>query len=258
LTSSFLNQSGSVLKTTSASIDKGLSLDFVNKKYALGDYNDANGKFKLIVDDANGLISTTDTFGINGLQIGAGYTNIGQFSGGYVFLGTNLGLRTIQAFDTQFTSNGLSLDFENDIYKIGSFNGNNTQIVINDISSTITLSGSVLISGSATLNDVTLQPASVDDINLSSSAYTITSWGVYRVTVGNTTFTNTLNLPDPLLFPGYEITIINSDQTNQFQFGTNAPYGLSGNSSWSTMGPITMMILKSIGGKWIGPKISES
>jgi len=259
LTSSFLNQSGSVLKTTSASIDKGLSLDFANQKYTLGDYINSNNQFKLIVDDANSLISTTDNFGTNGLQIGAGYTNIGFFTGTYAYLGINGGNGTIQTFDTPSTSNGLSLDFNNNIYKIGSFNGNNTQIVINDISSSIALSGSVLISGSATLNGVTLEPASVDNINISSSNYNITSWGVYRVTVGDNTLNYNLNLPDPTLFPGYEISIINSDRSsNVCQFGTNPPYRLSGTSTWDNIEPNIMMILKSIGGKWIGPKIPES
>ena len=151
---SYLNQSSSILKTTSASIDKGLKLDFNNSIFTLGDYNNSNNQFKIIIDDVSRLISTTDNFGTNGLQIGSGFTNIGQFTGGYTYLGINQGLQTIQTFDTPSTSNGLSLDFINDIYKIGGFNGNNTQIVIDDVAQTITITGSVL------LNTITDTPQS--------------------------------------------------------------------------------------------------
>jgi len=151
---SYLNQSSSILKTTSASIDKGLKLDFNNSIFTLGDYNNSNNQFKIIVNDANQLISTTDSNGANGLQVGGGFTNIGAFTGGYTYLGINQGLQTIQTFDTPSTSNGLSLDFINDIYKIGGFNGNNTQIVIDDVAQTITITGSVL------LNTITDTPQS--------------------------------------------------------------------------------------------------
>jgi hypothetical protein len=62
LTSSFLNQSGSVLKTTSASIDKGLSLDFANEKYTLGDYNST----KIVINDTSSSISLSGSVSITG------------------------------------------------------------------------------------------------------------------------------------------------------------------------------------------------
>jgi len=51
LISSFLNQSGSILKTTSASVNTGLKLDFVNKTYQLGDYTESNNGVTLNVND---------------------------------------------------------------------------------------------------------------------------------------------------------------------------------------------------------------
>lgn len=123
----------------------GLNLNFTSQIFVLGDYDDINSKFKLIVDDANSLITTTDANGTNGLQIGTGFTNIGQFTGSYTYIGINQGNATIETFDTASTSNGLSLDFVNKVYKFGGFNYNATFLQIDDANLTTTLQTDILV-----------------------------------------------------------------------------------------------------------------
>jgi hypothetical protein len=242
LTSSFLNQSNNTLKATYNSVDNGLILDISRSMYYLGDFGNVNSECYLQLTPSQGFMVTSD-------------------SGDYpsrLRLDHNIFSTDVRDFDDNYVSQ-VSQNSTSIISKV--FDDTNTPRVfteINQTSSSIALSGSVTISGSATLNNVTLEPTTEDNINLSSAAYTITSWGVYRIITGDNTYNYNLNLPDPTLFPGREICLINSDQTNQFQFGTNAPYKLSGTTGWSLMDPNIMMILKSIGGKWIGPKIPES
>ena len=57
LTSSFLYQSESVLKSIYTGSDTGLKLDFSQSQFILGDYADSGSKTKLTVDDTNKLIT---------------------------------------------------------------------------------------------------------------------------------------------------------------------------------------------------------
>ena len=134
VSSSFLYQSGSLLKTRFGGSDVGLYLDFSNLKYTLGDNannvgfisNLGNSSFaigdptyygqgtSLIVDDNNELIKTT-------------------------YGGSDL---------------GLSLDFTNNQYKLGDYNnGNNgTKLTLDDINSRIDISKDTYITGSLYLS----------------------------------------------------------------------------------------------------------
>jgi len=142
-----------IRSSTTGSQLYGLELDFTNSKFTLGDYDNVNNQFKIIVDDANTLISTTDSNGVNGLQIGGGFTNIGAFTGGYTYLGINQGSKTISTFATASTPNGLSIDFLNGLYNFGSFNTIGNFIAINDTSNSITTQTSNLLFEGASLQD---------------------------------------------------------------------------------------------------------
>lgn len=118
----------------------------------IGDFNNYQNGFSFIVDDANSIIKTTDSVGINGLQIGTGFTNIGQFTGSFTYIGINQGDATIKAFDTASTSNGLSLDFANELYKFGS---NNCEIKCDNLSQFIEFTTNALIFTNAALQSNT-------------------------------------------------------------------------------------------------------
>jgi hypothetical protein len=121
----------------------------------LGDFNGYVHNMSLTIDDENYLISTTDTFGVNGLQVGAGYTNIGSFTGGFCYIGINQGAQTIQFFNSASTSNGLSIDFTSNIYKFGNFNGGLTYIEVNEGSTFINLQTDILKLTGTPLEDPT-------------------------------------------------------------------------------------------------------
>lgn len=251
LTSSFLQQTNNTIQTVyNGTINSGILLNLSQSEYKLGAWNTGNFT-NIVVYDTNKQIAID---ALDLIIIGDNSTN--QNGTQLIINDTSQSIKTT----TGTGDKGLSLDFANLQYSLGDYNNinNGTRIIINDISSSISITGSVSITGSATLNSVTLEPTTGDKINLSAASYNITSWGIYRITTGDNTLNYNLNLPDPTLFPGREICLINSDQTNQFQFGTNSPYKLSGTTGWSLMDPNIMMILKSIGGKWIGPKIPES
>jgi hypothetical protein len=257
-----INDVNQTILTLNQNEENGLRLDFFNMEYKLGTLYDPNSIYLLVGQD---IIQTSYKNHNSGFYFDMAESkyrigDYGRYRNG-VYIDIDDDNNRIETYHSG-SKVGLQIDSNNgtDTYTLGQYDngGNKTKLIVDDYNQTITLSGSVLISGSATLNDISLSPASVDDIDLHRFDYTITSWGVYRVTTGDNTLNHNLNLPDPLLFPGREISIVNSDQTNQFQFGTNAPYKLSGTSGWSLMEPNIMMILKSIGGKWIGPKIPES
>lgn len=258
LTSSYLVQSfPNTLLTRFPGAETGLMIDYANDIYKFGDYNNIVSGTQISMDNSNQQIRAISSGSATFIAQVHNNTRGGVYLGNPNYFTSNeaglydvggdapLAVLAVEPGDIY------SYRYSPSIKVDGSSN-------LTSIAYGLDITGSIAISGSATLNGVTLKPASVDGIDLSSAAYTISSWGVYRVTVGDNTFTYNLNLPDPARFPGYEISIINSDQTNQFQFGTNAPYKLSGTSGWSLMEPNIMMILKSIGGKWIGPKIPQS
>jgi len=128
----------------------GLNLNFSNRQYTLGEYDNTNNKFKLIVDDTNSLIQTTDFNGVNGLVVGTGFTNIGQFTGSFTYIGINQSSATIQTFDTASSSNGLSIDFTSNSYRIGDFRNSSDCILINSANNSIeTITSSLIFTGAS-------------------------------------------------------------------------------------------------------------
>jgi hypothetical protein len=257
-----ISDTNQTILTLNQNEENGLRLDFFNMEYKLGTLYGPNSIYLLVGQDTIQTSYKNHNSGFYFDMNGSRY-RIGDY-GGYrngVYIDIDDDNNRIETYYSG-SKVGLQIDNNNgtDTYTLGQYNngGNKTKLIVDDYNQTIILSGSVAISGSATLNDITLEPASVDDIDLSISAYTITSWGVYRITTATGPTNYYLNLPDPNSFPGREICLINSDQIQQAYFGDNAPYKLSGDSGWGTMEPNIMMILKSIGGKWIGPKIPES
>jgi hypothetical protein len=247
LTSSFLQQTDNTIQTVyEGTTNSGISLQLSQSTYLFGAWNTGNYTNIIVYDK----LKVIDVDSIGDIRIGD--TSFNQHGTALTINDTDQLIRTSNGP----INKGLSLDFANEKYTLGNYNNinNGTKIVINDTSGSIILSGLVAISGSATLNDVTLEPASIDGIDLSTANYTITSWGAYRVIKAFDGTTHYLNLPDPTLFLGYEISIINSDLDNYVSFGTNAPYKLGG-SGWSALYSNNMILLKSIGGKWIGPQI---
>jgi hypothetical protein len=248
LTSSFFQQTNNTIQTVyEGATNSGILLNLSQSEYRFGSWNTGNFTNIIITDELKAI--NVNSVG----EIRIGDTSFNQNSTTLTINDISQSIKTSQGgFDK-----GLSLDFAALQYSLGDFNNinNSTKIVINDTSGSISLSGSVSITGSATLNDVTLEPTTGDNIDLSTLDYDIISWGVYRITVASNGTIYYLNLPDPTLFPGREICIINSDTVKQAYFKNNAPYKLSGTSNWFLMEPDIMMILKSIGGKWIGSKI---
>jgi hypothetical protein len=149
---SYLNQSSSILKTTSASIDKGLSLDFASKEYTLGDYNNTYNGFKFIVNDTNQFIKTVNGSGDNGIIITNSFTFFGIRNNiQYLYFSVDYGLNSLALRTTNDISDGIELDLNNRIYKFGSYNLGTTWIEVDDQNNRITITGSVLLN---TITDI--------------------------------------------------------------------------------------------------------
>jgi hypothetical protein len=116
LTSSFLNQSNDILKTTSASADVGLKLDFPNGQYILGDNTDPNYQTYVVVNGG-------EASGNSNLQL-ISVDNIVTSDINLTIDGTGGYLKT--AYNDNDA--GLRLDFLNNEYWIGSgpINGGGT------------------------------------------------------------------------------------------------------------------------------------
>jgi hypothetical protein len=130
------------------------------RKSILGDYDDVFNQFKLIVDDINGFVKTTNADGDNGLIATSSYTQIGaNNSTNNFYLSVDVGGNFISTFKNNI-ENGLSLDFVGKNYRIGGFNENNNYIQIDDTNNRITFETSNLTFTGAGLED-TNAPAGV-------------------------------------------------------------------------------------------------
>lgn len=143
LGTSSLFESASVLKTVSASVDKGLKLDFANNVYTLGNnlYQNGtiaidNGYNEIYIHNQNIQIGNPDTTTL--FQI---YDNNSTISE----------INTLH----QFNAVGLKLDFVNNLYKFGDFDNTSgsTKLIIDDNARRITVSGSTIMSGSLTVTN---------------------------------------------------------------------------------------------------------
>jgi len=160
LGTSSLYDDGSVLKTISGSSDVGLKLDFANNQYDLK-VNDTNGGSGLYqnLDYTNNQYNIslgTGNAGIDGQGLQMQFNNTDAFVriGDYAQL-TN---GTIVLVDnnnsiikTQYGGNdiGLKLDFASSKYELGQLTGGNqTKLTVDDATQTITVTGSLDISGS--------------------------------------------------------------------------------------------------------------
>lgn len=94
-------------------------------------------------------------------------------------------------------------------------------------------------------------------IDLTSADYEMEGPGVYRVTHGSTSFDT--HFPDPTLFDGQWITIINNDTdlNDPADFHTHRPKKNGSNVDWDTCLFGEMMRFVSIGGLWRGGKFTE-
>jgi len=113
---SYLNQSGGILKTTSASVDLGLKLDFGNIISSLNNSNNIG----VVADGSEVRLGNID-----------GTTN-------HPFLSVDTG-RFISTYDTGSTGRGLGFNFTDRTYKLGEWDGaeNGTVIEVNDTNQTI-------------------------------------------------------------------------------------------------------------------------
>lgn len=133
LSSSFLYQDGSLLKSIYNGNDNGLYLDFDATLYQFGSLNTGT-RIEILLEDLS--LKTPD--------------------------GTNLvisGQNTLQNIKTQFQNNdnGLYLDFANYQYKLGDFQGlySGTKLTLDDGSGRIDLSKDTYITGSLTVSGIT-------------------------------------------------------------------------------------------------------
>jgi hypothetical protein len=110
--------------------------------------------------------------------------------------------------------------------------------------------------GTGTTNNLNYQTYNID---LATAAYSISGTGVYRISRGDNTSTNTINLPDPSGLIGGVIILINNDtsgnQTATFG-GSYLPYSLGSNSSSSSISYDNIFILYSINNEWRGGKLA--
>ena len=118
-TSLFLDDINQIIKTRNAGKDIGFYLDFVNFQFIFGDINNDFNGTKILMDDNYryiNIIANPITFWIDGLM------NVSYFN----YNGNDIGLK---------------LDFANNLYFLGDYNGltNSTQIIINNGNKDITL-----------------------------------------------------------------------------------------------------------------------
>lgn len=148
LTSSFFNQSNTILKTTSASIDIGLQLAFDYRTYLFGDYNSVQTGNALVINDYG--LETQMT--LNGYTQGFQFYNdpnskyyrigdLGNYENGSILLIDDWNSVT----KTQYQNNdiGLQLDFANDSYSLGDIGGvgNHNILTIDNLGGQIALAG---------------------------------------------------------------------------------------------------------------------
>jgi hypothetical protein len=135
LTSSYLYQTESILKTIYSGSDIGLKLDFASGQYTLGDYTDPNYQSRIIV---NGGAASGDS----SLQLALS-DNTRPSEINFTIDATNGYLKT------SYNGNevGLKLDFLNNVYQLGNFaHPNSGSITISG--SQVQLTGSAIITGS--------------------------------------------------------------------------------------------------------------
>ena len=119
----------------------------------LGDFNNYDNQYSLIIDDANEFIKTTNANGDNGIILTNSYAVLGSYnSTQYLYLSVDYGTNSIAAYNSALTSTGLNLDFTNELYKFGS---NNCEIKCDNLSQFIEFTTNALIFTDAALQSNT-------------------------------------------------------------------------------------------------------
>jgi hypothetical protein len=149
LGTSSLYESGSVLKSVYGGNDIGLKLDFANEQYYLGDYTSSKGLVR--ADCFNGSVHLS---GDNGTSIQLDGSNLETYiTSRYINLSSNDNNLSIiqngnnQSLVTSYSGSdiGLKLDYANSIYQLGQLTGGNqTKLTIDDPTSTISITGSLI------------------------------------------------------------------------------------------------------------------
>jgi hypothetical protein len=84
--------------------------------------------------------------------------------------------------------------------------------------------------------------------NLGSVPYIMETVGIFEFS----NCTQTITFPDPTLFNGKKITIINVDRYNNINIASTLPFWLGSDSEISVLGTYSMFNFVSINNKWRG------
>lgn len=107
----------------------------------LGDFNGYQNDMSFVIDDANSQIYTTASLGITGIYITndvfLGYANNTEYTGIRVEPSSGNYLITTRSFGNLI--NGLSINFNTEVYSLGGFSGNGNTIEIDDGNNNIKL-----------------------------------------------------------------------------------------------------------------------
>jgi len=101
--------------------------------------------------------------------------------------------------------------------------------------------------------------SAIYEVDLSIGNFEMTGTGIYRISRGDNGASNLLSFPDPSLFIGGSIILINNDTTgneNAYFGGSFLPYSLGGNTQPSRVGFDTISIFYSINNEWRGGYLS--
>ena len=227
---SYLKQETDVLKTVYSGNDIGVKLDLANKIFSFGDFDGVGDGSYINVSNAQ-VINMHASDGIN-IDCNSGM--IKTSTGGY--------------------DRGLIIDYTNSTYRLGEgpSTGNGTNISVDDNTGIITATGLLYTPNG-------LQEAVYTGIDLQSADYYIYAPGIYEVVVGTDTFFTNYQLyfPDPTLFPGCKITVINTDASYTAIINNNGyrPKEYGSINAASAIGTEEYHQFVSIGGYWRGGKI---
>jgi hypothetical protein len=175
-TSLFINDASSLIETQQNSFGLGLSIDFANNIYKLGDFNGLTSASTLTVDDStssislvvNGPAAATTNILLNGTTGVTTLTNNSHLIGGSTnstYLSIN---DTNEVIETTYASAslGLKLSMSDRRFTLGDTGANNgAKLFINDISRTATLTAGSTNNTLVKLDDVA-QSIQIDAPNI--------------------------------------------------------------------------------------------
>jgi hypothetical protein len=138
--SSIIRINDTEIRTQDRNGNNGLKLDFVNRAYTLGDYDDGYNGIKFIVDDTNQFIKTVNGSGDNGIIITNSFTFFGiRNNVQYLYFSIDYGLNKLALRTTNDISDGIELNLSSNIYKFGCYNLGTTFIQVDNPNTRISL-----------------------------------------------------------------------------------------------------------------------